>query len=115
MHPAPTADTSGPADAGNAPGVPLSLLGCGERAIVHCRLLAAADNELLCAMGMPDRCVLRVCRAGEPCIVQVAATRLALSRSVASRVMVIPAVKDHGAPGHEAPRARRKRGRRRGP
>ncbi len=71
-------------------GVPLSSLRAGARATVHCRLLAAPDSELLCAMGMSDRCPLRVCRVGGACIVQVAGTRLALSECVASRVMVIP-------------------------
>jgi Fe2+ transport system protein FeoA len=81
------------------PGVPLTALRAGETAIVRCRLLEGQDCELLAAMGLRDRCVLRICRAGEPCIVQVAATRLALSSAVALKVIVVPADRANGGPG----------------
>lgn len=70
--------------------VPLSSLKRGCRAFVHERLLPGDECELLAAMGLRDRCPLRVCRGGEPCIVQVAFTRLAMSAVVASKVMVRP-------------------------
>jgi Fe2+ transport system protein FeoA len=52
--------------------------------------MSCEECELLCAMGLSCRCPLRVCRAGEPCIIQIAATRLGLSASVASRILVQP-------------------------
>jgi Fe2+ transport system protein FeoA len=48
------------------------------------------DGELLAAMGLTDRCLLRVCRAGEPCIVQVAGSRLGLAAALARRILVVP-------------------------
>ncbi len=77
-------------DAGHAP-VPLSSLGSGCRATVHQRVMSGEESELLAAMGLVDRCPLRVCRAGEPCIVQVETTRLALSAAMARKVLVLPA------------------------
>lgn len=71
--------------------VPLSALRGGSRATVHRRLGSCEDCELLAAMGLVDRCLLRVCQAGEPCIIQVAGTRLGLSRAMARCVMVLPA------------------------
>ena len=70
--------------------VPLSSLGSGCRATVHQRVMSDDESELLAAMGLVDRCPLRVCRAGEPCFVQVATTRLALSRAMARQVLVLP-------------------------
>ncbi len=70
--------------------VPLSALERGSRATVHRCLLSGDEGELLAAMGLADRCTLRVCRRGEPCIVQIAATRLGLSAAVARRVLVVP-------------------------
>jgi Fe2+ transport system protein FeoA len=49
------------------------------------------DRELLAAMGLTARCPLRVCRAGEPCIIEVASTRLGLSAAMARKVLVQPA------------------------
>jgi Fe2+ transport system protein FeoA len=42
------------------------------------------------ALGLTDRCLLRVCKAGEPCIVQVRQTRIGLSRELARGIFVIP-------------------------
>ena len=52
--------------------------------------LAPHDCALLRALGLTDRCVLRICKIGEPCIVQVRATRIGLSRSVADGIFVVP-------------------------
>ena len=70
--------------------VPLSTLPSGARATLWKRSLCCEDCELLNAMGMTDRCRLRVCRIGNPCIVQVASTRLGLSSAMASHIMVLP-------------------------
>ena len=70
--------------------VPLTTLRSGARATLHRRDLCCEDCELLNAMGMTDRCKLRVCRIGNPCIVQVASTRLGLSSAMARNIMVVP-------------------------
>jgi Fe2+ transport system protein FeoA len=57
---------------------------------LHCATLAAHDCALLGALGMTDSCLLRICKIGEPCIVQVHATRIGLARSVADGIFVVP-------------------------
>jgi Fe2+ transport system protein FeoA len=52
--------------------------------------MSGDDQELLSAMGLTDHCRLRICRVGEPCIIQVAATRLGLSSVMAGKIMVNP-------------------------
>jgi len=68
----------------------LSDLRPGRLARLHTATLAAPDCALLRAIGLTDRCLLRVCKIGEPCIVQVRATRIGLSRSVADGIFVLP-------------------------
>jgi hypothetical protein len=57
---------------------------------LHATELATDDCALLRALGLTDQCLLRVCKAGEPCIVQVRATRIGLSKAVARGLFVIP-------------------------
>jgi len=68
----------------------LSDLSAGRVARLHRSDLAPQDCALLRALGMTDRCVLRVCKVGEPCIVEVRSTRIGLSRSVARGLFVVP-------------------------
>jgi Fe2+ transport system protein FeoA len=70
--------------------IPLSQLGAGRTARLHSADLAKDDCALLRALGLTDRCLLRVCKAGEPCIVEVKATRIGLSRALARGVFVVP-------------------------
>jgi len=70
--------------------IPLSQLRRGATATLHRRDLHCDDCELLNAMGMTERCTLRVCRRGNPCIVQVKSTRLGLSSAMARNIMVYP-------------------------
>ncbi len=70
--------------------VRLTELSAGHVGRLHATNLPAQDWALLGALGMTDQCVLRVCKVGEPCIVQVQATRIGLSRSVASGILVVP-------------------------
>ena len=70
--------------------VPLTTLSDGTCATVEHREMGGEDCELLSAMGLTDRCRLRIYRVGEPCIIQVAATRLGLSSKMASKIMVRP-------------------------
>jgi Fe2+ transport system protein FeoA len=88
-HPAPAYPDPRLEDAERRP-VPLSSLPRGAVAVVCDRLMPCEECELLCAMGLSCRCPLRVCRAGEPCIIQVASTRLGLSAEVAGRILVRP-------------------------
>ena len=57
---------------------------------MHSAELTTDDCALLKALGLTDRCLLRVCKAGEPCIVEVKATRIGLSRTLACGVFVVP-------------------------
>jgi Fe2+ transport system protein FeoA len=70
--------------------VRLTELPAGHVGRLHAADLPAQDWALLGALGMTDRCVLRVCKVGEPCIVQVHATRIGLSRTVADGILVVP-------------------------
>ncbi len=70
--------------------IPLSALAPGTRARVQSNLLTVDDCALLRSLGLTDHCLVRVCKAGEPCIVQVRTTRIGLARSVADGIMVLP-------------------------
>ena len=73
-----------------AGAVRLSTLAPGQMATLHGAHLGAHDCALLNALGLTDRCVLRICKVGEPCIVEVRATRIGLARSVAESILVVP-------------------------
>lgn len=73
-----------------ARAVRLTQLTTGSVARLHATELGADDCALLRALGLSDQCLLRVCKAGEPCIVQVRATRIGLSKAVARGLFVIP-------------------------
>ena len=81
----------------NSPAVPLCSLNRGSRAVVDHREMACDDCDLLNAMGLTDQCTLKVCRVGEPCIVEVRSTRLGLSSSVAKKIMVTSVPTDAAA------------------
>ena len=68
--------------------LPLADLGPQECAVMRSADLSETDRELLASMGLRENCRLRLCRVGEPCIVQVEATRLGLSRQVSGRILV---------------------------
>lgn len=74
----------------SAAPVRLSQLPAGSTAQFHAAELADDDSALLRALGLTDRCRLRVCKAGEPCIVQVRTTRIGLSHEVADGILVVP-------------------------
>ncbi len=46
--------------------------------------------HLLRCLGLTRSSLVRLCKAGEPYIVQVRATRIGLSRAVAGSIFVIP-------------------------
>ena len=66
----------------------LSDLGFREEAVVHTADLEPEEREALAAMGLHENCTLHLCKQGQPCIVQVEATRLGLSREVTERILV---------------------------
>jgi Fe2+ transport system protein FeoA len=48
------------------------------------------STHLLETLGLTPSSQVRLCQAGEPCIVQVRSTRIGLSNSVARQIFVIP-------------------------
>ncbi len=68
--------------------IPLSELGIREEAVVHIADLEFDERVALAAMGLREDATFRLCQQGTPCIVQVEATRLGLSREVTERILV---------------------------
>jgi Fe2+ transport system protein FeoA len=81
-------------------GVSLTTLQAGQMATVFQTCLDPNDAALLRAMGLRPSARIRICRLGEPCIVEVmsgtdscgrpggCACRIGLARPLAERVMV---------------------------
>jgi Fe2+ transport system protein FeoA len=67
--------------------------GCAAR--FHEASLDSEARDLLRALGLTPSSVVRLCKRGEPCIVQVRATRIGLSKLVAGQIYVIPESRDH--------------------
>ncbi|MCI0650889.1 MAG: FeoA domain-containing protein [Planctomycetes bacterium] len=68
----------------------LSELRPGDTAILHGFHLDRREAALLEAIGLTLGCELRVCKAGEPAIVQARSTRVALAAAVARGLHVVP-------------------------
>jgi Fe2+ transport system protein FeoA len=82
--------------------VSLAQLRAGQTATIRQTSLDAGDAALLRAMGLRPEAVVRMCRIGEPCIVEVLSgssqgcgersgacqCRIGLARPLAERVMV---------------------------
>ncbi len=88
----------------------LSDLRPGDLASVCETCLDADDASLLRAMGLRPNATLRVCRLGDPCIIEVhtaagggCACRIGMARELASRVMVVVGTtsNDKGTPDHK--------------
>ena len=76
-------------------GIPLSQLRPGQRATLCPECLEADDAPFLRALGLRPRATVRLCRRGEPCIVDVVGRggcgcRIGLARPIADRVLVTP-------------------------
>lgn len=84
-----TGDRPAPQSNGPKP-IPLSTLGPGKVVRLHAADLSPQDCALIRALGMTDHCVLRICKVGEPCIVEVQSTRIGLARLVADGILVVP-------------------------
>lgn len=80
-----------------APAVPVTSLGVGQCGVVCETCLSDRDAAMLRAMGLRPKARIRVCRLGEPCIVEVMGAtaggcgcRIGLARPLAERIMVGP-------------------------
>ncbi len=73
--------------------VSLAQMARGARGTVCSVTLEKSEASTLGPMGLRERASIRVCRRGEPCIVEVGCTpgmcrRIGVSRRVAQQVMV---------------------------
>lgn len=69
-------------------------LQAGAMARVHLTDVEAGVARFLRAIGLTNRSQFRLCKAGEPCIIQVRSTRIGLSRAVANRILVVPVARE---------------------
>lgn len=76
----------------SAPFTPVSLseLPVGTLARLHEAHLDPEACHQLRSLGLTESCQLRLCKKGEPCIVQVRSTRIGISGSVARQIFVVP-------------------------
>lgn len=82
------------ADSMSTPAVcRLTELRPGSLAHLHDDNLAGEDWALLSALGLSLRSEVRVCKAGNPWIVQVRSTRIGLADDVARQILVVPAAR----------------------
>ncbi len=70
--------------------VPLTNLAVGERGRLRTSSLASDQRRVLEAMGLVEESEIRIVKGGEPCIVQINSTRLALGGTVARQILVMP-------------------------
>lgn len=73
--------------------VSLNQLKPGEAGVVRSAPVGTDDAAMLAAMGLCCNAKVRLCRAGEPCIVAVVSgggdgCRIGLARPLADRIMV---------------------------
>jgi Fe2+ transport system protein FeoA len=68
--------------------VPLTDLRVGATAQLHEARVDPECRAWLRALGLTDASTLRVCKHGDPCIIDVRSTRIGLSHSVASSLFV---------------------------
>ena len=78
-----------PAPVAPSPLVPLTSVPVGALATLH-EVRDAESRSVLRSLGLHDACVMRLCKVGDPCIVQVRATRIGLSNAVARYLYVVP-------------------------
>jgi Fe2+ transport system protein FeoA len=69
--------------------VRLTSLAAGAAARLHLTTLDADTRALLRSLGLTDDSMLRVCKSGEPCIIQVRDTRIGVSSAVAGQILVV--------------------------
>ena len=76
-----------------SPAVPLTSVPLGTMVTLH-DVRDPESRSPLRSLGLIDSCKMRLCKIGDPCIVQVRATRIGLSRAVARCVFVVPDAAD---------------------
>lgn len=76
--------------------VPLTSLKAGASARLHMTRLDDETRSLLRSLGLTDASRLRVCKCGEPFIIQVRNTRIGVSSVVAGRIFVVDDVEARG-------------------
>ena len=81
----------------SVPSVPVTSMSIGQCGIVCETCLSDRDAAMLRAMGLRPKARIRICRLGEPCIVEVLGStpggcgcRIGLARPLAERIMVGP-------------------------
>ncbi len=87
LSPVSSVATVAPAEATSP--VRLCLLPAGTEATLH----SIDDDQargLLRSLGVMGTCRLRVCQAGNPCVIQVRSTRIGISLRTAESVCVVP-------------------------
>jgi len=62
----------------------------GRAARFHNATIDAEASDLLRALGLTASSTVRLCKRGDPCIVQIRSTRIGLSKSLARSIFVIP-------------------------
>lgn len=82
-----------PSKSAAAPAVPLTSVPLGTMVTLH-DVRDPHSRSPLRSLGLIDDCKMRLCKIGDPCIVQVRATRIGLSRAVARCVFVVPDAAD---------------------
>ena len=68
----------------------LSDLDVGRAARFYASSLDTEALNLLRSLGLTAQSIVRICKRGEPCIVQVRSTRIGLSATVAGAILVVP-------------------------
>jgi Fe2+ transport system protein FeoA len=79
----------GPTPALGTSAVPLTAVRPGAVSTLH-EVRDRESRPFLRALGLTDACRIRLCKTGDPCIVQVRTTRIGLSRAVAEQLFVVP-------------------------
>ncbi len=69
--------------------IPLTSLAPGEVARLADTRLDTDTRSLLRSLGLTDASQLRVCKRGDPFIIQVRATRIGVSSAVAGGIFVV--------------------------
>jgi Fe2+ transport system protein FeoA len=69
------------------PVLPLLDLAPGTTAVLR-QVRDHRSHAVLRSLGLTDGARLRICRLGDPCIIQVRSTRIGLSRVVAQSIYV---------------------------
>jgi Fe2+ transport system protein FeoA len=65
----------------------------GTTAVLR-QVLDHQSRAVLSSLGLTDGARMRICRLGDPCIIQVRSTRIGLSKAVAQSILVTDTERD---------------------